>query len=108
MTVTFAAEQIPEKYIPSLREHTKTKIILTPEDFRARSYLKYHAFGGTVPHLNVPPPQHKSPIKGLWFIGAQSENFGGVVTGMVGAENTIKMLLKEETITKQTFKSLSE
>ena len=85
-----------------------TKIILTPEDFRKRSHLKLHAFGGSVPHLKVPPPQHKTPIKGLWFVGAQSENFGGVVTGMIGAENTVKMFLEEETVTKQTFKSLSK
>ncbi len=99
---------LAEKFIPGLREHAKTKIILTPEDFKKRTHLKQHAFGGTVPHLKVPPPQHKTPIKGLWFIGAQSENFGGVVTGMVGAENTVKMILKEETVTKQTFKSLSK
>ncbi|MFX0075783.1 MAG: phytoene desaturase family protein [Candidatus Hermodarchaeota archaeon] len=100
--------ELAETFIPGLQEHTKTKIILTPEDFRKRSNLQLHAFGGTVPHLNVLPPQHKTPIKGLWFVGAQSENFGGVVTGMIGAENTVKMLLKEETITKQTFKSLSK
>ncbi len=100
---------LAEKFIPGLREHSQTKIILTPEDFKKRTYLKHHAFGGTVPHLNVPPPQHKTPIKGLWFVGAQSENFGGVVTGMVGAENAVKMVLKEgETTTKQTFKSLSK
>lgn len=98
---------IAEKFMPGLREHAKTKIILTPEDFQNRSHLKQHAFGGTVPHLKVPPPPHKTPIKGLWFVGAQSENFGGVVTGMVGAENTVKMLLSEESVTKQTFKSLS-
>jgi phytoene dehydrogenase-like protein len=99
---------LAEMHIPGLREHTKTKIIITPEDFRKRSNLQFHAFGGSVPHLKVPPPQHKTPIKGLWFVGAQSENFGGVVTGMVGAENTVKMLLEEETVTKQTFKSLSK
>lgn len=99
---------IAEKFIPGLREHTKTKIILTPEDFRQRTHLKNHAFGGTVPHLKVPPPQHKTPIKGLWFVGAQSENFGGVVTGMVGAENAVKMLLKEDSVTTQTFKSVSK
>ena len=99
---------LAERFIPGLREHAKTKIILTPEDFRNRTHLKNHAFGGTVPHLTVPPPQHKTPIKGLWFVGAQSENFGGVVTGMVGAENAVKKLLKEDSVTTQTFKSVSK
>ena len=100
---------LAEKFIPGLREHAKIKIILTPEDFKNRTHLKHHAFGGTVPHLKVPPPQHKTPIKGLWFIGAQSEIFGGVVSAMVGAENAVKMLMKEsKTVTKQTFKSLSK
>ncbi len=99
---------LAEKFIPGLREHTKTKIILTPEDFQNRAHLKNHAFGGTVPHLKIPPPQHKTPIKGLWFVGAQSENFGGVVTGMIGAENAVKMLLKDKSVTTQTFKSVSK
>ncbi|MBY9017881.1 MAG: NAD(P)/FAD-dependent oxidoreductase [Candidatus Lokiarchaeota archaeon] len=86
---------IAEKFIPGLREHTKTKIILTPEDFKNRTHLKHHAFGGTVPHVKVPPPLHKTPIKGLWFIGGQSENFGGVVSAMVGAESAVNMLLKD-------------
>jgi phytoene dehydrogenase-like protein len=100
---------LTEKFIPGLREHAKIKIILTPEDFKNRTHLKHHAFGGTVPHLKIPPPQHKTPIKGLWLIGAQSEIFGGVVSAMVGAENAVKMLMKEsKTMTKQTFKSLSK
>ncbi len=101
---------IAEKHVPGLREHTKTKIILTPEDFKNRTYLKHHAFGGTVPHLTIPPPPHKSPIEGLWFVGAQSETYGGVIGGMTGADNVVKMMLKEmnSKTTKQTFKSFSK
>jgi phytoene dehydrogenase-like protein len=86
---------IAEKHIPGLREHEKTRIILTPEDFKKRSHLKHHAFGGTVPHLKIPPPPHKTPINGLWFVGAQSETYGGAVRAMTGAENVVNMILKE-------------
>jgi len=86
---------LAERFVPGLREHTKIKIILTPEDFRKRTNLKHHAFGGTVPHVKVPPPPHRTPIKGLWFIGAQSETYGGVVGAMTGAENVINIILKE-------------
>jgi phytoene dehydrogenase-like protein len=101
---------IAEKYVPDLREHTKTKIILTPEDFKKRTYLKYHAFGGTVPHLTIPPPPHKTPIDGLWFVGAQSETYGGVIGGITGADNVVKLILKDinSKTTKQTFKSFSK
>jgi all-trans-retinol 13,14-reductase len=101
---------LAEKSIPGLREHEKIRIVLTPEDFRNRSYLKHHAFGGTVPHLKIPPPPHKTPIKGLWFVGAQSQTYGGVIGALTGAENVVDMILKEsETApTVMTFKKLSK
>lgn len=86
---------IAEEHIPGLREHEKTRVILTPGDFRKLTNLKNHAFGGTVPHLNFPPPPHKTPIEGLWFIGAQSENFGGVTGAMTGADAIVKEILKD-------------
>lgn len=102
--------EIVEKYVPGLREHTKIKIILTPEDFKKRTYLKHHAFGGSVPHLTIPPPPHKTPIKGLWFVGAQSETYGGVIGAITGADNVVKMMLKDKASKKttQTFKSFSK
>ena len=101
---------IAEKYIPGLREHTKIKIILTPEDFKKRTHLNHHAFGGTVPHLTIPPPPHKTPIEGLWFVGAQSETYGGVIGAINGADNVVKMMLKDmkSKTTKQTFQSFSK
>jgi len=86
---------IAEKHIPGLRDHEKTRIVLTPEDFKKRTHLKHHAFGGTVPHLKIPPPPHKTPIKGLWFVGSQSETYGGVVGAMTGVENVVNMIKKE-------------
>lgn len=87
---------LAEEYVPGLREHEKIRIILTPEDFQKRTYLKHHAFGGTVPHLKIPPPRYKTPIDGLWFVGGQSENFGGVTGVMIGAYNVVNHILKEK------------
>ena len=74
-----------EAHIPGLREHTQTRLILTPEDFRQRTHLKHHSFGGVPPVMGNKPPAHKTPIEGLWFIGAQSESTGGVLNVMTGA-----------------------
>jgi len=92
--------EIAEKFLPDLRKHEKTKIILTPNDFKKRTYLTHHAFGGTVPHLKIPPPKHETPIEGLWFVGAQSETFGGVTGVMIGAQNVVNRILKTTSSTK--------
>ena len=92
--------EIAEKFLPDLRKHEKTKIILTPNDFKKRTYLTHHAFGGPVPHLKIPPPKHETPIEGLWFVGAQSETFGGVTGVMIGAQNVVNRILKTTSSTK--------
>ncbi len=46
-----------EKHIPGLREHTRTRIILTPAEFRTRTHQSHHSFGGVPPVMgNHPPP----------------------------------------------------
>jgi all-trans-retinol 13,14-reductase len=85
-----------ERYIPNLREHTLTRLILTPEDFRTRTHQKHHSFGGVPPVMGNKPPAHKTPIKGLWFIGAQSESTGGVLNVMVGAQKVARRILNGE------------
>jgi all-trans-retinol 13,14-reductase len=82
-----------ERHVPGLRRHTKTRLILTPDDFRLRTHLKHHSFGGVPPIMTNKPPAHKTPIRGLWFIGAQSESGGGVVNVMVGAQKTAREIL---------------
>lgn len=82
-----------EKHIPGLREHTKTRMILTPADFRRRTHQSHHCFGGVPPVMTNKPPASKTPIEGLWFIGAQSESGGGVVHVMEGAEKVAKRIL---------------
>lgn len=85
-----------EGYIPGLREHTLTRLILTPEDYRTRTHLKHHSFGGVPPVMGNQPPSHKTPIHGLWFIGAQSESTGGVQNVMTGAHKVARRIMNGE------------
>jgi phytoene dehydrogenase-like protein len=82
-----------EVHLPGLREHTQTRLILTPEDFRQRTNLKHHSFGGIPPIIGNKPPAHKTPIENLWFIGAQSESTGGVLNVMIGAQKVAKRII---------------
>lgn len=83
-----------EEFIPDLSRHVKTRVVLTPEDFRARTALSHHAFGGCTPALDSSPPKRETPIEGLWFVGAQSETYGGVTNAMVGSDKTADMILR--------------
>jgi phytoene dehydrogenase-like protein len=83
-----------ECYIPGLRRHTLTRLVLAPDDFRRRTHLKHHSFGGVPPVIGNKPPAHQTPIPGLWFIGAQSESTGGVMNVMVGAHKTAHKIIK--------------
>lgn len=67
-----------EQRIPGLRRHLQVCEILTPEDFRLRTHLAHHAFGGLAPHMGAWRVPHQTPVPGLWFVGAQSESGGGV------------------------------
>jgi len=82
-----------ERHIPGLREHKRTMMILTPKDFRNRTHVIHHSFGGVPPVMGNKPPAHETPIKGLWFIGAQSVSGGGVVHVMTGAAKVAKRIL---------------
>jgi phytoene dehydrogenase-like protein len=83
-----------EQRIPGLRQRTCTRLALTPDDFRRRTHLKHHSFGGLPPVMGNRPPKHKTPIAGLWFIGAQSESAGGVQNVMVGAHAAAQRIIK--------------
>jgi all-trans-retinol 13,14-reductase len=84
-----------EVHIPGLRQHTLTRLILTPEDYRRRTFQAHHSFGGVPPVIGNKPPAHKTPIAGLWFIGAQSESTGGILNVMAGAQKVAKRILAE-------------
>jgi phytoene dehydrogenase-like protein len=68
------------------------RVVLTPEDFRQRTHLQQHAFGGCVPPVKIPPP-HETPVPGLWFVGAQSEVYGGVAGAMTGSKRVVERIL---------------
>ncbi len=82
-----------EAHIPGLRAHTCTRLVLTPEDFRRRTHQKHHSFGGVPPVIGNKPPANKTPIPGLWFIGAQSEGAGGVLNVVTGGARVAKRIL---------------
>jgi len=81
-----------EKYIPDLAEHTQLRVILTPEDFRRRTYLDHHAFGGIAPVMGKSGAPHKTPVEGLWFVGAQSASGGGLPNVIPAAYRTAKAI----------------
>ena len=81
-----------ERHIPGLSTHTRVREILTPQDFRARTHLDHHAFGGIAPVMGAWQVPHETPVEGLWFVGAQSESGGGVNSVMPGAYKTARRM----------------
>lgn len=81
-----------ERVIPVLRDHVRTQVVLTPDDFRERTHQAHHAFGGRVPVLGQDAPGYETPVKGLWFIGSQSKSGGGVQSVMVGARDAVRLI----------------
>ena len=84
-----------EKIIPGIRKHTKAKFILTPDDFKEITHLKHHAFGGMAPIMGKDGIPHETPIKNLWFIGAQSESGAGLPNIIPDTGRTMKKILKK-------------
>ena len=84
-----------EKIIPGLRQHARVKVSLTPVDFAQRTYqMDHHSFGGVCPVMGKSGAPHRTPIDGLWFIGAQSETAGGVANVTVGARTAVNKIRK--------------
>ena len=75
-----------EHYIPGLKQHTQTRIIMSPQDFRDRLAVKWHNFGGTAPVMGQKNLTYRTPIANLWFAGCQSESSGGVEKSMKGGK----------------------
>jgi phytoene dehydrogenase-like protein len=83
-----------EKHIPGLSQHIQVREILTPKDWRARTNLDHHAFGGIAPVLGSWRVPHRTPVEGLWFVGAQSESGGGVNNVIPGAYKTARWIAR--------------
>ena len=85
-----------EKIIPGLREHSRMSLTLTPREFREMTHMpEHHSFGGYCPMQGRRGAPHRTPVKGLWFIGSQSESGPGVWTQLMSARNVFKTLSKE-------------
>jgi phytoene dehydrogenase-like protein len=82
-----------EKIIPGLRSHTKTRVDLTPVDFRKMTHLEKHAFGGRAPVLGKNGIPIKTPIEGFFFVGAQGESGGGVGNVIAGGRKAARMIM---------------
>jgi len=85
-----------EKIIPGLREHARVVVSLTPVDFGQLTYmLDHHSFGGVCPVMGKSGAPHRTPFRGLWFLGAQSESGGGVANVIRGARKVFDLVRRE-------------
>ena len=74
-----------EKFVPGLTAGTQVRVVLTPDDFKERTFLSHHSFGGVAPVLGKSGIPHRTPVRGLWFVGSQSESGAGVGNVIQGA-----------------------
>lgn len=87
--------QLASERIPNLREHIVEQVVFTPEDFRARTLQSHHSFGGCAPVMGKKAVPNRTPVQGLWFVGAQSESGAGIVSVMSGARRISRTILNE-------------
>ncbi len=84
-----------EKVIPNLRKNSKVIFSLTPDDFKKITNMPdHHSFGGMCPVMGKDPAPHKTPFKGLWFVGSQSESGAGVWCQLLGSRKAFKRARK--------------
>ncbi len=84
-----------EKIIPGLREHTVTRFILTPHDFKKRFNIIRHSFGGIAPTLAQQNLPYRTPVKNLWYIGQFSASGAGVFGTAAGGREVAELIIKE-------------
>ena len=77
---------LAEKQLPGLSSHTVTRRIMTAVDYRKYTHMDKSSFGGVVPIWGQKNPPHQTSVNGLYFVGQQSENGGGVGAVMTGAK----------------------
>lgn len=90
--------ELAEEHIPGLSEHIVEMQVMTPVELREMTYKKKSAFGGVVPRMGAGGPAHVTCVKGLYFVGAQSESGGGVDAVMKGVMKAFDELCKIENI----------
>jgi all-trans-retinol 13,14-reductase len=67
-----------DEIIPGLAKAEGPKVIVTPDDFKKRVRVNHHSFGGAAPVSGKPGAPYRTPIEGLWFVGAQSQSGAGL------------------------------
>jgi phytoene desaturase len=72
------------RIIPGLKKAAGPRIIVTPDDFKKRIRVNHHSFGGAAPVMGRPGAPYRTPVDGLWFVGAQSRSGAGVNNVMHG------------------------
>ena len=87
--------ELAERQLPGLRDHIVTMKIMTAEDYRRYTHMEKSSFGGVVPIWNQKNPPHVTNVKGLFFVGQQSENGGGLNAVAQGAKAAYEKAMKQ-------------
>ncbi|MCJ7649674.1 MAG: NAD(P)/FAD-dependent oxidoreductase [Candidatus Lokiarchaeota archaeon] len=85
-----------EKYIPGLREHTQTRVIITPDDYKNRLNVLRHSFGGLAPKIDQENLPYYTSIENLYYIGQFSQSGAGVFGTAAGGREIAKIILKQK------------
>ncbi|MCX7030985.1 MAG: hypothetical protein NTU62_12820 [Spirochaetes bacterium] len=81
--------------MPGLAAAKRTRVIVTPADFRRRVRQHHHSFGGIAPVPDRPNPSYRTPIRTLSFAGSHSEGGSGVLGVMKGARAAVKAMREQ-------------
>ncbi len=85
-----------EQKIPGLRANAEIIWSLTPDDFKRIVHTpRHHSFAGVCPVMGHPGAPHRTPYRGLWFIGGQSESGAGMLNQLVSGRRVSRMIAKE-------------
>ena len=85
---------LAEKHLPGLSEHITEKLIMTALDYREMTHMEKCSFGGNVPIWDQRAPGYTTPVRGLYFVGQQSESGGGIAAVMNGAKSAYDRMLE--------------
>lgn len=86
--------QLAQQHLPGLIGHICEKKIMAAPDFRHLTHSSKFSFGGNIPINGQRAPGHTTPVKGLYFVGQQSESGGGIGAVMKGAKSAYDKMLE--------------
>ena len=88
--------KLAERQLPELSKHITTMKIMTSDEYKEFTHMKKSSFGGVVPIANQKNPPHITPVKGLYFVGQQSKNAGGLGAVIMGAKDAYLKGMKKK------------